>query len=64
MGIFALPFLVQGCKFMVRQKTRWWQLQYFLFSPQPGEMIQFDYSTIFQMGWNHQPEKVKGKIED
>ena len=23
-------------------KTRWWQLKYFLFSPLPGEMIQFD----------------------
>ena len=22
--------------------TRWWQLKYFLFSPLPGEMIQFD----------------------
>ena len=28
--------------------------KYFLFSPLPGEMIQFDYCNIFQMGWNHQ----------
>ena len=27
--------------------------KYFLFSPLPGEMIQFD-EHIFQMGWNHQ----------
>ena len=27
----------------------------FLFSPLPGEMIQFDYCNIFRMGWNHQP---------
>ena len=26
--------------------------KYFLFSPLPGEIIQFD--NIFQMGWNHQ----------
>ena len=37
--------------------------KYFLFSSLPGEMIKFDYSNIFQMGWfNHQletpPEKV------
>ena len=31
--------------------------KYFLFSPLPGEMIQFDYSNIFQLGWNHQPAK-------
>ena len=30
------------------RKTRWWQLKYFLFSPLPGEMIQFD-EHIFQM---------------
>ena len=29
--------------------SRWWQLKYFLFSPLPGEMIQFD-EHIFQMG--------------
>ncbi len=33
--------------------SRWWQLKYVLFSPLPGEMIQFD-EHIFQMGWNHQ----------
>ena len=33
--------------------TWWWQLKYFLFSPLPGEMIQFD-EHIFQMGWNRQ----------
>ena len=27
--------------------------RYFLFSPLPGEMIQFD-KHIFQVGWNHQ----------
>ena len=35
--------------------SRWWQLNYFLFSPRTlGKMIQFD-EHIFQMGWfNHQ----------
>ena len=28
---------------MLQPTTRWWQLKYFLFSPLPGEMIQFDY---------------------
>ena len=28
----------------------------FLCSPPFGEMIQFDYCNIFQMGWNHQLE--------
>ena len=38
----------------------WWNnwkwlggFKYFLFSPLPGEMIQFD-KHIFQRGWNHQ----------
>ena len=31
-------------------EDRWWNLKYVLFSPQPGEMIQFD-EHIFQMGW-------------
>ena len=30
-------------------------LEYFLFSPLPGDMIQFD-EHIFEMGWNYQPE--------
>ena len=34
----------------------WW-FQIFLFSPLPGEMIQFD-EHIFQMGWNHQPASI------
>ena len=25
-----------------------------IFTPIPREMIQFDYSNIFQMAWNHQ----------
>ena len=32
---------------------RWWQLKYFFFTPNPGEMIQFD-EHIFQMGWFNQ----------
>ncbi len=32
--------------------TRWWFI-FFIFTPIPGEMIQFD-EHIFQMGWNHQ----------
>ena len=40
-------------------KTGWWQLKYFLFLPLPEEMIKFD-EHIFQMGWNHQLEKLNG----
>ena len=32
--------------------SMWW-FQFFLCSPLPGEMIQFDEHT-FQVGWNHQ----------
>ena len=31
--------------------------KYFLSSPLPGEMIQFD-EHISQMGWNHQPDWI------
>ena len=52
---FKNPLLVFSFS---RCSTRWWQLKYFLeFSPPNlGEMIQFDGSHIFQMGWwfNHQ----------
>ncbi len=34
---------------------------FFIFTPIPGEMIQFD-EHIFQMGWNHQLEEVGGKV--
>ena len=30
--------------------------QYVLFSPLPGEMIQFDYIIFFKWVWNHQPD--------
>ena len=40
-------------------KTGWWQLKYFLFSSLPREMIHFD-EHIFQVGWNHQLEKMRG----
>ena len=34
---------------------RWWFQRFFIFTPIPEEMIQFD-EHIFQMGWfNHQP---------
>ena len=32
--------------------TTWWLTNIFYFSPLPGEMMQFDYCNIFQMGWN------------
>ena len=37
----------------------------FMFIPiLPGEMIQFDYSNIFQMGWfKHQPENNADSTE-
>ena len=37
--------------------TRWWQLKYFYFHPDPwGFMIQFDLRIFFKwVGWNHQP---------
>ena len=31
------------------RKTRWWFQTFFIFTPIPGEMIQFD-EHIFQMG--------------
>ena len=50
-GIVFLTFTIHS-----RQKSRWWQPKYFLFSSLPGEMIQFD-DHIFQRGWfNHQQE--------
>ena len=36
---------------------QWFQI-FFIFTPTPGEMIQFD-EHIFQMGWfNHQPDTI------
>ncbi len=41
------------CKSM----TRWWFQAFFVFTPNLGEMIQFE-EHIFQMGWfNHQLDK-------
>ena len=38
-------------------KTRWWQLKYFLFSLRTlGKWSNL--TNIFQMGWNHQLEKL------
>ena len=34
--------------------SRWWFQIFFILTPNPGEMIQFD-EHIFQLGWNHQP---------
>ncbi len=34
-------------------KSKWWFQSFFIFTPIPLEMIQFD-EHIFQMGWNHQ----------
>ena len=39
--------------------------EYFLCSPLPVELIQFDYYVFFQVGWNHQlvsynPLKTEG----
>ena len=36
--------------------TRWWQLKYLLFSPRTLGKIS-NLTNIFQMGWNHQPDK-------
>ena len=39
--------------------SRWWQLKLcFIFTPIPGEMIQFD-EHMFQIGWNHQLDVVR-----
>ena len=39
--------------------TRWWFQIFFIFTPNPGEMIQFD-EHIFQMGWfNHQLDYIQ-----
>ena len=45
--------------YFITKKTLGGGFKYFLVSPVPGEMIQFD-EHIFQMGWfNHQPEKLR-----
>jgi len=31
-----------GSAIDAQQKTGWWQLKYFLFSPLPGEIIKFE----------------------
>ena len=50
-GIFGSFFFFWG----VLKIATGWCFKYFLFSPLPGEMIQFD-EHIFQLGWfNHQP---------
>ena len=36
-----------------QQYSRWWFQVFFIFTPIWG-MIQFDYSNIFERGWNHQ----------
>ena len=41
--------------FTLQEKTRWWFQIFSIFTPIPGEMIQFD-EHILQMAWNHQPE--------
>ena len=38
---------------VAKKVTSWWFQICFIFTPIPGEMIQFD-EHIFQMGWNHQ----------
>ena len=48
------PLKINGWK-MNLCISRWWFQTFFIFTPIPGEMIQFD-DHIFQMGWNHQPE--------
>ena len=46
-----------GCMGMVYLYSRWWfQLFFLRFTPNLGEMIQFD-ERMFQLGWfNHQVE--------
>ena len=41
---------------MELNKTGWWFQIFFVFTPTWG--IQFDYKIFFQMGWNHQLEKI------
>ena len=40
-----------------QNKTNWWFQFVFLCSPVLGEMIQFDGSHIFQMGWLKPPTR-------
>ena len=35
--------------------TRWWQLKYFVCSPPKLGKVS-NFTNIFQMGWNHQPD--------
>lgn len=40
---------------VIKCSAGWWLPKYFLFSPLPWEMIQFDKYSV-QMGWNHHLE--------
>ena len=52
LSLFSLVCSVFGL--VSSYSSRWWQLKYFLVSPLPGKIVQFD-EHIFQLGWfNHQ----------
>ena len=47
------------CLVFIRFMAGWWCSDYFFYShPYLGEMIQFDLTNIFQMGWNHQLDEM------
>ena len=58
-----ISILVQKkLSFPKNSRTRWWFQIFFIFTPIPGEMIQFD-EHIFQMGWfNHHLEKQISRL--
>ena len=40
-------------RIVIEHISRWWQLNYYLFSPRKLGKITI-LTNIFQMGWNHQ----------
>ena len=53
MGVSARIELHSSCRWWMCTMSGWWQLKhFFIFTPIPGEMIQFD-DHIFQIGGNH-----------
>ena len=45
------------CQNTLATIARWWQLKYFLFSPPKIGEDEPILTNIFQVGWNHQPDR-------
>ena len=46
----------------LERQSKWWFQRLIILTPIPGEMVQFDFSHTFQMGWfNHQLADTSSK---